>query len=434
MRLGLLASSFLILATASANAGSGPGSIQASGGPGVWSMAASLATGREEHTATLLRNGRVLVAGGTDGRGKVLASAEVYDPATNTWSPAGSMAATRIDHTATLLPSGKVLVAGGVVMPYPAPSLASAELYDPSTTAWSMAAPMIESRTRHTATLLPDGRVLVVGGQRFDLHGDGLFPGRPTDAEIYDPKANRWSSTAPTDASRLAQTATQLPDGRVLVTGGQDDFAVTLKSTEIYDAPHDRWVSAAPMAIARSGHVATLMANGDVLVAGGLGEEPSRLTISLTSAEIYDPRTNLWVSVASMAEFRVAVTATLLRNGMVLVVGASGQSRAELYDPAQDRWVRTGPSMDRYQHTATRLPDGKVLIVGGYGIESLASSLIYDPEGVAPAPKRPLDPRIIAALILIALLLVAGAGWSIPAVRQRVKRWRPPRESEDWIT
>src|SRR4030088_2329359 len=137
MRLWLLASSILILASASATTGQGASWSHPPSGTGVWSRAASLAAGREEHTATLLRNGRVLVAGGTDGRGKVLASAEVYDPAKNTWSPAGSMAATRIDHTATLLPSGKVLVAGGVVMPYPAPSLASAELYDPLTNTWS---------------------------------------------------------------------------------------------------------------------------------------------------------------------------------------------------------------------------------------------------------------------------------------------------------
>jgi hypothetical protein len=236
------------------------------------------------------------------------------------------------------------------------------------------------------------------------------------------------------DASRLAQTATQLSDGRVLVTGGLDDGGMPLKSTEIYDAPKDRWISAAPMAVARSGHVATLMANGDVLVAGGLGEEPSRLTISLSSAEVYDPRTNLWVSVASMAEFRVAVTATLLRNGMVLVVGASGQSRAELYDPAQDRWLRSGPSMDRYQHTATRLSNGKVLIVGGYGIESLDSVLIYDPMGVAPAPQTPPDPRAIAALLLTVLFVLASGAWSIPAVRLRAKRWRPRDQSEEWIT
>src|ERR1700693_3741387 len=169
MRLGLLASSALILATASANAGSGPGVIQPSGGPGLWWRAASLTTGREEHTATLLASGKVLIAGGTDGRGKVLASAELYDPVRNRWTSPGSMAAPRIGHTATLLPSGKVLVAGGLVMPFPAPSLASTDLDDPATNAWSIAAPMIESRTRQTATMLPDGRVLVVGGLNVTL-------------------------------------------------------------------------------------------------------------------------------------------------------------------------------------------------------------------------------------------------------------------------
>jgi N-acetylneuraminic acid mutarotase len=399
----------------------------------LWSRAASLATGREEHTATLLPNGKVLVAGGTDGRGTVLASAELYDPVKDRWTSAGAMSETRIDHTATLLPSGKVLVAGGLVMPYPGPSLASAELYDPLTNGWSMAAPMIESRTRHTATLLPDGRVLVVGGQRFDFHDGGLFPGRPMGAEIYDPRANRWSATSPMGVSRLGQTATVLPDGRVLVVGGQDDAIGIFNSTEIYDPVNDRWISAAPMAVARTGQVATQMPNGDVFVAGGEGVEPNALNVSLASAELFDPRTDVWVTVATMAEFHSAETATLLRNGMVLVVGATGQSRAEVYDLAHDRWSLTGPSMDRYQHTATRLPVGKVLIVGGYGIESLASVLVYDPEGVAPRPANPPDPRAIAALVLTALLVVAVASWSIPGVRRRVKGWRPPGESEEWI-
>jgi N-acetylneuraminic acid mutarotase len=399
----------------------------------LWSRAASLATGREEHTATLLPNGKVLVAGGTDGRGTVLASAELYDPVKDRWTSAGSMSETRIDHTATLLPSGKVLVAGGLVMPYPGPSLASAELYDPSTNRWSMAAPMIESRTRHTATLMRDGRVLVVGGQRFDFHDGGLFPGRPMDAEIYDPKANQWSATSPMGVSRLGQTATVLPDGRVLVVGGRDDAIGIFNSTEIYDPANDRWISAAPMAVARTGHVAIAMANGDVFVAGGEGVEPNDLNISLASAELFDPLTDVWVTVATMAEFHSADTATLLRNGTVLVVGATGQSRAEVYDLAHDRWSLTGPSMDRYQHTATRLRGGKVLIVGGYGIESLASVLVYDPEGVAPLPAHPPDPRAIAALLLTALLVVAVASWSIPGVRRRVKGWRPPGESEEWI-
>ena len=434
MRLVLLASSVLILATASANAGSGPGLIQPSGGPGIWSTAANLPTGREEHTATLLVNGKVLIAGGTDGRGKVLASAELYDPVRNRWTSAGSMAATRIGHTATLLPSGKVLVAGGLILPFPSPSLASTELYDPATNRWSAAAPMIESRTRHTATLLRDGRVLVVGGLTVTLQDGGLFPSQLTSAEIYDPKADRWSLTAPTGEHRLGHTATRLADGRVLVAGGQADSGTFLKSTEIYDAIQDRWISAAPMAAARFGAVATLTAEGDVLVAGGLGEEPNVLNLALSSAELYNPGTNLWVTAASMVEFHAADTATVLRSGKVLVVGAPGESRAEVYDEVQNRWVQTGPSMDRYQHTATRLPNGRVLIVGGYGLESIGSVIIYDPEGVAPAQLRPLDQRITSGLVLLGLLALAAFAWSIPAVRLQVRGWRPRGQSEEWIT
>jgi len=428
MQLGLLASFVLILATASATAGGGT-ALVGSSGTGLWTQAASLATGREEHTATLLRNGKVLIAGGTDGRGKVLASAELYDPVRDRWTPAGSMGETRIGHTATLLPSGKVLMVGGLVMPFPAPSLASTELYDPATNAWSIGAPMIESRTRHTATPLPDGRVLVVGGLNVTLHDGGLFPSQPRGAEIYDPTANRWSTTAPIGFRRLGQTATLLPDGRVLVAGGQDDSGRFLKSTEIYDAVQDRWISAAPMATARFGHVATLMPDGDVLVAGGLGE----VNLGLTTAELYDPRTNLWVTVASMAESHSADTATLLRTGLVLVVGATGASRAELYDLAHNRWSLTGPSMDRYQHSATRLSDGRVLIVGGYGIDAFNSAVVYDPTAVAPVPRRPPDPQMIAAVLLTALLVAGATGWSIPSIRHRLERWRPPRESEEWI-
>jgi hypothetical protein len=187
------------------------------------------------------------------------------------------------------------------------------------------------------------------------------------------------------------------------------------------------------MAVARSGHVAALMANGDVLVAGGIGEEPNALNRSLTSTELYNPRTNAWVTVANMVDFHPEDTATQLRNGMVLVVGATGRSRPELYDRAHNRWAPTGPTMDRYQHSATRLRDGKVLIVGGYGVESLSSVLIYDPEAVAPVPVRPPDPRVIAALLLTLLIVLGVGAWSIPAVRLRFKRWRPQGQSEDWI-
>jgi N-acetylneuraminic acid mutarotase len=156
---------------------------------------------------------------------------------------------------------------------------------------------MIVSRVRHTATLLADGRVLVVGGLTLTVQEGGLFPTLATDAEIYDPAANRWSTTGPMAFNRLDQSSTLLADGRVLVAGGRGAVA-TFNSTEIYDPTTNRWISAAPMGARRYVHAATRLSNGDVLVVGGNGDDPSAL---LTSAETYDPGTNLWVTVAGMA-------------------------------------------------------------------------------------------------------------------------------------
>ncbi len=433
MRRGVLASGALILASVAGIATAGPLSSQASSPAGTWSKVASLGTGRAKHTATLLRNGSILVAGGIDARNNPLYSAELYNPAANRWTSAGSMATAHFDHTATLLPSGKVLVAGGFAVPFPSSSLTTMELYDPTTNSWSAAAPMIGSRTGHTATLLTDGRVLVVGGLSIALREGGFFPSRAPSAEIYDPVSNRWSTTGPMGFSRLGQTATRLADGRVLVAGGQGDAAAILKSTEIYNAPEDRWISAAPMGVARSGHAATLLPNGDVFVAGGFDEEPSSINITLSSGEIYDPRTNIWVTVAGMGDIGGQNTATALRNGMVLVVGY-GQSQPELYDPARNAWSRTGPSMRGHLDTSTLMADGRVLLVGGYGSESLDSVLVYDPTGVALVLRGPLDPRLIAAVVLAALLLVAGFALTIPTVRRRLKDLRPRGRRDEWIT
>jgi N-acetylneuraminic acid mutarotase len=433
MRRGRLASCLLILATAASIAAMVAVSSQASGPTGWWSKAAGLITGREEHTATLLPNGDVLVAGGTNGRDTALDSAEIYHPATNRWTPARPMAAARYDHTATLLPNGKVLVVGGLAGPIPFGSLATSELYDPTTGAWSRAAPMILSRARHTATLLADGRVLVVGGLSLVVQQGGLFPSQATDAEIYDPAADRWSATAPMGQYRLDQTATRLTDGRVLIAGGQDG-GNTFNSTEIYNAVDDRWISAAPMGARRDGQAAVLLPDGDVLVVGGTGEEPSAPGVPLSSAELYDPNTNQWVTITGMAAVHREHTATLLRTGAVLVVGSTAKSQPELYDLGGNAWSTTGSSMDRYQHTATLLLSGKVLIAGGYGIESLDSVLLYDPNGLGPPPRQAPDVGLIGEFLLVGLVAAASIALFIPAVRKRLRNWRSHPAQDEWIS
>jgi Galactose oxidase, central domain len=190
------------------------------------------------------------------------------------------------------------------------------------------------------------------------------------------------------------------------------------------------------MTTKRDGHTATLLPSGDVLVTGGVARDAQTLvTVApFSSAEVYAPHANRWSTVASMAEARDEYTATLLSNGRLLVVGGTGQSRAEVYDPARNVWSTASATMNRYLHTATRLPDGRVLVVGGYGVESLDSALLFDPSATAPVRRAPSNPLVVAGILLAALVLLAAVAWSIPGVRRRLRGWRGSGRSEEWIT
>jgi Kelch motif len=203
---------------------------------GTWSATGGMTTARGgDPTATLLPSGKVLVTGGHDQTSQ-LASAELYDPAAGTWSATGSMSTTRHSYTATLLPSGKVLVAGGwsgsgfFLCFFDCVVLASAELYDPATGTWSATGSLSEQRDLHTATLLPSGEVLVAGG--FDGFSFVLSE------ELYDPAAGTWSQASSINEQRGSHSATLLPSGAVLLAGGFDDISFLgprLASAELYD-------------------------------------------------------------------------------------------------------------------------------------------------------------------------------------------------------
>ena len=277
---------------------------------GTWSATASMTGARYYHTSTLLSSGKVLVAGGLTP--SALTSAELYDPATGTWSATGSMAAARGYHTAMLLPNGKVLVSAG-----------TSEVYDPTSGTWSATGSMVWGRYRHTATLLPNGKVLVSGG-----FTDGYERSAIASAEVYDPASGTWSATGPMATARGRHTATLLPNGKVLVAGGSNG-GIAIASAEIYDPALGTWSAIAPMASSRELATATLLFNGKVLISGGNGTNPS-------SAEVYDPAAGTWSVAASMAAARWAHTATLLPNGKVLVsAGHNGSflGGAELYTP-----------------------------------------------------------------------------------------------------
>jgi hypothetical protein len=294
---------------------------------GRFSITGSLSTRRANATATSLKDGRVLVAGGDNNTG-LLASAELYDPATGTFSPTGSMLSPREFDTATLLADGRVLFLGGIGK---GGTLASAELYDPATGRFSSAgntlAPLGEG---HTATLLLDGRVLIAGGD------GGSSPVRLTDAaEIYDPASGKFSSTGSMTTPRAFHTATLLADGRVLLAGGEGGSGFN-SSAELYDPANGTFGATGSMSSARQNHVAVRLDDGRVLVAGGEVGTGNRLA----SAELYDPATERFSPTGDMTTERASLTATLLLDGRVLVVGVSATvtgmdalNEAELYQP-----------------------------------------------------------------------------------------------------
>ncbi|WP_437678242.1 kelch repeat-containing protein [Sorangium sp. So ce131] len=317
-----------------------------------WVAALPMNQARENHTATLLLDGRVLVAGGR-GTSGVLASAELFLPATGTWVLTSPMSAARAEHTATLLRSGEVLVVGG----------ATAELYRPATNTWSPAAPPTVGRTRHTATLLEDGTVFVTGGR--------VGGASAASAERYDPVSNSWTSRAPMARARNDHAAVRLLDGRVLVVGGGGD-------SEVYDPAADAWSAPALMAVSHDRNTATLMPNGKVLVVGGVQVTDVLGGMRTSPAEVYDPETDGWTAPGlSFFGGIVGHTATLLPDGKVLLAGGHSFSLGDgmpfplreptLFDPVTgDAATGSGLTSDRADHTATLLLDQRVLVTGGF--------------------------------------------------------------------
>jgi WD40 repeat protein len=363
---------------------------------------------RASHTATLLLGGKVVIAGGASD------FTELFDPATGLFTLERRMLVTRAGHTATLLPSGKVLITGG-------PD-ASAELYEPDTRLFRQTGNMRVDRVGHTATLLPSGKVLVVGGS---LSTDGDI------VELYDPAAGAgagaFSFNGRLLTARRSHTATLLPDGTVLIVGGFND-AGALSSAELYNPAA---VTAGPttspsvpttsLTFPRGDHSATLLADGRVLIAGGFdGAGNAR-----ASAELYHPATRSMSATGPLTAARGAHTATPLPDGTVLVAGGfpsalrtdSALDSVEIYRPTPFPLVGDfvfGPPMGdgRGDHAAVTLVDGRVLVTGGVSRSGvLASAEVFSiptPGGVFVAAGN---------LGASSLIITGAGGGSSPLVR-----------------
>ena len=421
---------------------------------GIFTDSGNMTIARDEHASTLLSNKKVLITGGND------ASMELYDPATETFTNIGEMPTVRYEHTATLLPNGKVLIAGGYDDNLN--GITSAELYDPSTDSFSSTSKMAPARYGHTATLLKNGKVLITGGS--DANDNVL-----SSSEIYDPATGIFTYIGNMTTTRYGHTATLLSNDKVLIAGGWDGKAEdSLSGAELYDPAAGTFKAIDDMTIPREYHTATLLPNGKVLILGGFNNGSD----AFSSAELFNFSTGTFTAINSMvsisispesatvatggsqtfsatvtgstnnkgtwgikegasggtinsggvytapskpgtyhivatsqadpnksatATIQVVViftdmltsrqnhTATLLPDGKVLIAGGAGRdlSSAEIFDPATGIFTATGSMLEaRDRHTATLLTNGKVLIVGGYNHNAgweLSSAEIYDP-------------------------------------------------------
>ena len=344
---------------------------------------------RSAHTATLLNDGRVLIAGGEHPAGASttrLSTAEIFDPTTNTFAPTMPMSGERSFHVAALLTDGKVLVVGGI--DDSGTDLGSAEVFDPATSGWtSTTGPMATARRRAQAITLNNGRVLVTGG----ISGSSVLQ----TTELFNPTPSNFTGAGAMLFQRHGHTLTKLDSGQILVAAGITTTSTNdLEECELFEQLTTQWNATDTLTRARYYHAAAKLGDGSVLVAGGYSRG---LSSNISTSERFNPGTGMWTTEDSLSQRRQHHTMTTLANGGVLAVGGAVTSggtnvstylsSAEVYDATADRWSDVPDmSMPRLWHTATLLNDDRVLIAGGegaLGAHASAELFAIDPLGAA---------------------------------------------------
>jgi hypothetical protein len=345
--------------------------IPKNGHPGTLATAGVTTVGRFSHTATLLEGDKVLIAGGMERNGVWLDSGEVFDDATGRFIATARMSSRRAGAMAVALPDGKALIAGG--SDGSDRNLATAEIYDPQTNSFSLTGSMNAPRAHGVAIFLPRiNKALIIGGA---ANGDD---NEHASAELYDPATGRFSQTGSMHVPRAYFNAVLLRDGRVLVMGGMSSDLPNPNieaSAEIYDPALGRFLPAGPMNVSRFKHGVALLPDGKVLVLGG--QTGSSYGERLASTKIFDPATGKFQRGPQMKlpRYKLLNSVSRLKDRRILVGG--GADQPEIYDPAANAFTLvTGPQLDGFLFsTATTLNNGKVLLVNGYGRHPMAGAV-----------------------------------------------------------
>jgi hypothetical protein len=370
---------------------------------GTFESAGNMTTPRTGHTATLLMNGKVLITGGSK---ESPASAELFDPVTNTFTRTANMTTGRYGNSATLLPDGRVLIVGGYYFGY----LDSAEIYDPLTGTFTATGNMpVPQHGGHRAVLLNNGRVLIAGGGAQCLNDGCANVDYP---EIYDPDTGAFTIAGDyADKTRdpwfgtyglVGSPLTLLPDNNVLIAAEP--------TAELYDPSTEMFRVTGQMTRGVDGRVpgyqiggtATLLTDGKVFLAGGEHFEWD----TIADAELYDPSTGTFTAIGKMSRPRGGHTATLLRDGTVFIAGSDNffcefvdgvmrcgipaSADTEFFNPVKGTFTTSANMITgRWNHTATLLMDGRILIAGGYpdaGFSPVRDAELYIPSELIPSP------------------------------------------------
>lgn len=364
-------------------------------------------TGRALMTVSPIGDGKFLLAGGGTGNilgAQGLKTTEIFDAATLTSGPGPDMMIERALHSATVLKDGRVLIVGGVDGGNSTTSgdpVNSCEIYDPNTNTFTPTGSMAEARAGHGAALLNDGRVLVVAGTKELSDVTQVITGILNTCEVYDPASGTWSSTSAISDRVIGPSLTTLQNGQVLVAGGAKINTIfgiptsvsSISTAKLYTPSSGNWSNAASMRQDRAVHTynTILLADGRVLVTGGVEVQIPLIPIpqnfngaqSTDRAEIYNPANNTWTSIPNLPTERFGHSATQMPNGNILLVGggrgaidaAVSVNNVDEIDPSGTLLGSFTLRTARGTHGACLLPDGTLAVAGGTTSATATSTL-----------------------------------------------------------